>query len=377
MRLACRSLIQLVGALSAVWGCALPAPPDGGPRDQEGPLVRSSSVALGATSVQTNSLEWTFDEFVVLNNPGANLRFSPPLPSEPRFNLGGKSLRVQWDGTLAPDRTYVVQFGSAVKDLHEGNPMKEPFWVFATGEAIDSGEIRGVVMNPVTGKAWDNQAVVLHGADAPDSAMYRAPLYGTRSGKDGGFTLPYLAQGRYRIFGFSDPDGNLQLGTGEQVPIAWFAEDVGPGDSLVLWLAEPGAKPDSVAPYRPFPRDSSGVLRLTVAPAGGEAAWVHQLRRDGIVLWQGFGAGAWTLEGLKPGKYQLQSFVDRNANGLRDAPNWWTRTAAELPVTDAEAIEVTVGWTVERQWLPGATPAPQTDPGPQGTGSASAPRPGE
>ncbi|MEY3712251.1 MAG: hypothetical protein RL104_1034 [Bacteroidota bacterium] len=209
MRARCRSIIRLLYAPILAVGCALPAPPDGGPRDQQGPTVRTSSVPLGATSVQTSSLEWEFDEFVVLNNPGSNLRFSPPLPSEPRFTLRGKSLRVQWDGPLAPDRTYVVQFGSAVKDLHEGNPMSEPFWVFATGAAIDSGQIQGAVLNPLTGAAWDNHAVVLHGADAPDSAMYRAPLYGTRSGKDGHFTLPYLAEGPTATFSL-EPASNLR-----------------------------------------------------------------------------------------------------------------------------------------------------------------------
>ena len=377
MRAPCHSIVKLLYAPILAAGCALPAPPDGGPRDQQGPTVRASSVPLGATSVQTSSLEWEFDEFVVLNNPGINLRFSPPLPSEPQINLRGKSLRVQWDGPLAPDRTYVVQFGSAVKDLHEGNPMSEPFWVFATGVVIDSGQIRGVVLNPLTGAAWDNHAVVLHGADAPDSAMYRAPLYGTRSGKDGHFTLPYLAEDRYRIFAFPDPDGNLQLGTGEQSPVAWLPSPTAPGDSVVLWLADPAANPDSLATLRRMPADSAGVLQLSITPVKDQRTWVHQLRRDGVVVWQGTGAQTWTLEGLKPGSYRLQSFADLNGNGTLDAPNWWTRTEAELPVLDREAIDVTVGWTVTRQWLPGAIPSGQTDPGPPGTESASAPRPSE
>jgi hypothetical protein len=83
------------------------------------------------------------------------------------------------------------------------------------------------------------------------------------------------------------------------------------------------------------------------------------------------------LEGLRPGKYQLQSFLDGNQNERLDAPNWWARTEAELPLADPESIEVTVGWTVERLWRPGASPAPQTGPGPPEKGSASAPPQGE
>jgi hypothetical protein len=254
--------------------------------------------------------------------------------------------------------------------------MGEPYWVFATGAKIDSGQIRGVLLNPLTGKPWDNQAVVLHAAGGPDSAVFTPPVYGSRSGKDGSFTLPYLADGRYQVFAFSDPDGNLQLGTGEKSPVAWYPMPAAAGDSLVLWLADPAAKPDSVALFRQLPADSSGVFKLTVAPAT-DGPWVHQLRRDGIVVWQGSGANSWTLEGLKPGKYQLQSFLDGNQNDRLDAPNWWTRTEAELPLADPESIEVTVGWTVERLWRPGASPAPQTGPGPPEKGSASAPPQGE
>jgi len=364
-------LIVFVNALTLiVGGCALPTPPDGGPRDTDGPVVVESSVPIGSTSVQTNTLTWTFDEYVVLNNPGASIRTSPPIPGEQRYSLKGKTLKMSWDGSLEPDRTYIIQFGNGIRDLHENNPMSEPFWVFATGTRIDSGQIRGVVLNPLTGKPWDNQAVVLHKGDAPDSAVFTPPLYGSRSGKDGRFTLPYLADGSYQIFAFSDPDGNLQLGTGEKSPVAWFSDRVDLGDSLVLWLADPTTKPDSVAQFRKLPADSSGVLKLTAAPAT-DGPWVHQLRRDQIIVWQGLGAGTWTLEGLKPGKYQLLSFTDLNENGKIDAPDWWTRTEAETPIADPEAIEVTVGWTVERQWLPGASQAPQTGPGQPGAGSAS------
>jgi uncharacterized protein (DUF2141 family) len=263
-----------------------------------------------------------------------------------------------------------------VRDLHENNPMSEPYWVFATGAKIDSGQIRGVVLNPLTGKPWDNQAVVLHAAGGPDSAVFTPPLYGSRSGKDGSFTLPYLADGLYQVFAFSDPDGNLQLGTGEKSPVAWHPMPAAAGDSLVLWLADPAAKPDSVALFRQLPADSSGVFKLTVAPAT-DGPWVHQLRSGGILVWQGSGANSWMLEGLRPGKYQLQSFLDGNRNERLDAPNWWARTEAELPLADPESIEVTVGWTVERLWRPGASPSVGTDPDLQEKGSASAPPQGE
>jgi hypothetical protein len=373
MRIFTGSFSAVVGSLGMLAGCALPAPPDGGPRDEVGPKVLRPSVPMGATSVDAHSLEWTFDEFVVLNNPAVNLRVSPPLPSEPTVTLSGKALKISWEGSLLSDRTYLIQFGNSVRDLHEGNPMAEPFWVFATGSRIDSGRIAGAVRDPWTGKALDAKAVVLYAKSDEDSAVYREPLYGTRSDKEGRFVLPYLAQGTYQIFAFDDPDGNLKLGTGEQTPISWLDREVVPGDTAIaLWLGAQGAKPDSLAGYRALPADSAGVLKLRVVPEV-PGPWIHELRTGGTLIWQGAGASSWTLDGLKPGKYALRSFLDRNENGQLDAGDWWTRTAAETPLDDPEAVEITVGWTVERLWRPGAAPSAQTDPGPQETESASAP----
>ena len=370
-----QGFILFVSAIAGlVSGCALPTPPDGGPRDTEGPKVISATVPLGATQVQPAELAWTFDEFVVLNNPTANIRTSPPL-ANPEFTLRGKTLKMSWADSLDRNRTYIVQFGNGVRDLHEGNPMSEPFWVFATGPRIDSGEIAGVVRHPWTGKPVANVAVVLHPEGAQDSAVFNPPTYGSRSDKDGRFVLPYLADGAYRVFALDDPDGNLHLGTGEKSPIGWAASTVTPGDTaLHLWMGTAQDVADSVQPYRVLPADSAGVLKIQINPQS-EGPWVHQLRQGSTVVWQDQGAQDWTLEGLAPGKYSLRSFVDLNENGQLDAGDWWTRTEAETPLDDPEAIEITLGWTVERLWRPGVSPSVQTDLGPQGTGSASAPRP--
>jgi hypothetical protein len=354
-------------------GCALPTPPDGGPRDSEGPKIIDPSVAMGATSVQVNELSWTFDEYVVLNNPNSNIRTSPPIPGAPVYSLRGKTLKMKWIGPLEANKTYIVQFGNGVRDLHEGNPMREPFWVFATGTRIDSGKISGVVRHPWSGKPVPNAAVVLYPEGAQDSAVFNPPSYGSRSGKDGEFSLPYLADAAYRIFALDDPDGNLHLGTGEKSPIGWMTSSVAPGDTaLQLWMGTAQDVADSLKPFRVRPADSAGVLKIQITPQP-EGPWVHQLRQGNTVVWQGEGAQAWTLEGLAPGKYSLRSFIDLNGNGQLDAGDWWTLTEAETPIDDPEALEITVGWTVERLWRPGASPSGQTDPGPQGTGSASAP----
>ena len=67
MRTFVNSFILNLSALAIASSCALPAPPDGGPRDTDGPKVVESNLALGATSSNPEFLSWTFDEYVVLN----------------------------------------------------------------------------------------------------------------------------------------------------------------------------------------------------------------------------------------------------------------------------------------------------------------------
>ena len=97
------------------------------------PVVVSASPAFGTTEWSGTVLKLTFDEFVQVQDARNQVLVSPPLPASPRVLVKGRSIAVDLGGGLAPDRTYVVQFGNAIRDLRESNVAAGLQHVFATG----------------------------------------------------------------------------------------------------------------------------------------------------------------------------------------------------------------------------------------------------
>ncbi|NDH90400.1 MAG: hypothetical protein EBZ22_05875, partial [Flavobacteriia bacterium] len=73
--------------MGIIWGCALPAAPDGGPRDKDAPVILEASIPNGSVQVSAREATWKFDEFVVLSSPQQNFTSSPPLPTGTTFEL--------------------------------------------------------------------------------------------------------------------------------------------------------------------------------------------------------------------------------------------------------------------------------------------------
>ena len=173
--------------ISLIVSCALPAAPDGGPRDTTPPKIIFSSVENNSTNVLTNELKWTFDEYVVLQSPSRNIFSSPPLPENTKYEIRGKSLIISWDNDLLSSSTYVIQMGAAIKDLHEGNVLKGIQWVFSTGSSLDSGEIIGQIIDSWSNSPAKDIAVCLYpDQGSNDSVIFKPALYSSRT-DDSGF----------------------------------------------------------------------------------------------------------------------------------------------------------------------------------------------
>ena len=86
-------------------------------------------------------------------------------------------LRIRINDTLDKNTTYSVKFGNAIKDVNEGNILKNFTYVFSTGNYLDSGRLSGTVRTAETGVIDSTLIVVLHPTNK-DSAIYKdKPLY--------------------------------------------------------------------------------------------------------------------------------------------------------------------------------------------------------
>lgn len=196
--------------------CANVVSPTGGPKDVIPPVVLQSVPENQSTNFQDKEIHITFDEYVVLNNPNSNIFISPPLDKNPEYKLSGKSLIIKFKESLKPDVTYSINFGEAIKDLHEGNIFKDYSFVFSTGENIDTLTLEGKVLQSVDHQPSADYYVMLYCNDndsiSIDSLPYfKKPYYATKSDKEGKFKFSGLKENDYLVFALKDENSNFKF----------------------------------------------------------------------------------------------------------------------------------------------------------------------
>ena len=192
--------------------CANAVAPTGGPKDETPPKVVATVPENQSVNFIGKKIELTFDEYITLENANQNVMISPPLSEKPDIKLKNKTVIVKFKETLAANTTYTINFGAAIKDLHEGNQLKDYVYSFSTGDHIDTLCIAGTVLYAEDKKPVEGAYVSLYAADRDnlDSLpMTTVPNYLTKTDKEGKFSLNGLADKKYLVFALKDANANL------------------------------------------------------------------------------------------------------------------------------------------------------------------------
>lgn len=207
--------LSLLGALPALMllagACASIGSPDGGPYDETPPQVVRSTPDNQAVNSDKKHISILFSEYVKLENANENVVVSPPQQEMPNIRAEGKRVKITLFDTLAPHTTYTIDFGDAIVDNNEGNPLGLFTYTFSTGDHIDTMEVSGTVLNAANLEPIKGILVGLH-SDLADSAFTSRPLERVaRTNGSGRFTIKGVARGRYRIFALKDADGDFRF----------------------------------------------------------------------------------------------------------------------------------------------------------------------
>jgi len=203
--------------------CAQITSPSGGKKDETPPRALKYSPGNETINFSTQTITITFDEFFLLDNASEQVLISPILKPKPAFKTKGKSLVIDLkECTLQENTTYTFFFGEAIKDLHEGNILQDFYYVFSTGDYVDSLSIHGFVQNAFDLKAQEKTFVMLYTCSNDtipcDSLPYLVqPEYIAQTKTDGSFTLKNLSERAYRIFALKDQNRNFLFDTGEEI----------------------------------------------------------------------------------------------------------------------------------------------------------------
>ncbi len=200
-------IIALLPSTLVQTGCANIVPPMGGPRDSLPPQLVKINPRDSATNFTGKKIVIEFDEFVQIDNIQENLLVSPVPKINPIVESKLRTVTVTVKDTLQPNTTYSIDFGNAIKDINEGNILKNFTYVFATGKSLDSLKLTGKVFIAETGKTDSTLIVMLHTSQDDSAVIKEKPRYIARVDKDGNYAFSNLPSGSFALFALKDEGG--------------------------------------------------------------------------------------------------------------------------------------------------------------------------
>ena len=228
-------------------GCANPIAPSGGPRDSLPPILISVTPKDSSENFNAKRVTFSFNEFVEVSNVHDNLIVSPVPKAEPVVESKLRTVTVRIKDTLEANTTYAYNFGDAIKDINEGNILKNFTYVFSTGDHIDSLELTGRVQVAETGVPDSTLLVMLH-RNGDDSALIKEkPRFIAKLDSMGRFHFRHLPAGVFYLYALKDEGGQKKYLSKRQ--LFAFADkpvtigDTTPVPTLYAYLEKDTTKP--------------------------------------------------------------------------------------------------------------------------------------
>src|SRR5688500_12846960 len=223
-------IIALLPTTLVQTGCANIVPPMGGPRDSLPPRLVSVKPPDSVRNFTGKKIVLEFDEFVQVENIQENLLVSPVPKINPLVDSKLRTVTVTVKDTLQPNTTYSIDFGNAIKDINEGNILKNFTYLFTTGNNLDSLKLTGKVIIAETGKTDSTLIVMLHTSQDDSAVIKEKPRYIARVDINGNFAFSNLPSDTFALFALKDEGGQRRYLSNSQL-FAFADERVTPGIS--------------------------------------------------------------------------------------------------------------------------------------------------
>lgn len=238
MKLSTLHILPIAVIILMIYACASTGTPDGGPYDETPPKFVRSTPEPNAINNKRKKVSLEFDEFIKIENAAEKVIISPPQAEMPEVKASGKRVLVEFFDSLKANTTYTIDFGDAIVDNNEGNPMGNFSYAFSTGETIDTMEVSGTVLNAQDLEPIKGIQVGLH-KNLDDSAFVKIPFDRiSRTDSRGRFSIKGIAPGKYRIFALKDGNQNYLFDSKTEI-IAY-------NDSVIVPSMEAAVKNDTV-----------------------------------------------------------------------------------------------------------------------------------
>ena len=200
--------------------CAKIGSPSGGPKDIAPPVLLKSQPLNRSTLFTGTKIELTFDEYINSQGMSQELVISPPMEETPEIRMRGKTLVIDFMEDLRENTTYTLSFGETIKDLNEGNILRNFEFVFSTGEKLDSLGVLGMAVQAFDldfPETEDPFFVMLYENQSDSAPLLEIPDYVGKITPQGAFLINNVRPGTYRLFALQDLNRSYKYDVPEEM----------------------------------------------------------------------------------------------------------------------------------------------------------------
>ncbi|RYF84817.1 MAG: hypothetical protein EON98_08185, partial [Chitinophagaceae bacterium] len=243
-----------------------------GPRDSLPPELLAVTPRDSTLNFRGDRITFTFDEYI--DDPqelSRNLLFTPTFEVNPDIAVRGKTLTLRLRDSLLPNTTYTFNFGDAIRDLNEGNVVRNFVYTFSTGPTIDSLSLSGKVTLAENGRIDSTLIVVLHNKLYDSAVAKERPVYIARVDGSGSFRFRNLPKDTFAIYALGNPNFGRRYQQNELFAFSNEPVLTGLTREVTLSAFRPEQKTTS-STTTASPRPTAGNekrLRFTTTPASG------------------------------------------------------------------------------------------------------------
>ena len=219
-----RLVVSLLFVSAFLSRCASMMTPTGGPRDSLPPVIvmmLPDNFSTNRPTTNHGKIYIEFDEFVQIKDQQKEFFTSPQMKKKPTITQRGRGIVIQLRDTLLPNTTYALNFGSAIRDNNEGNPLYSMRYVFSTGPEIDSMVMSGYTADGYEADSVSKSFIWFYPADSVkevaeyDSTVFNyKPAVIARAENNGIFIAQNLKPIPYRIYAVEDKNDNQMYDPG-------------------------------------------------------------------------------------------------------------------------------------------------------------------
>lgn len=330
--------------------CANIIMPDGGEKDTSAPNLAKIYPPSKAINFKEKKITFYFDENIAANNWNDFFFISPLLKGEIKHKIKNKELTLFLDDTLKDNTTYSLILNNCIKDVNEGNILKNLEYLFSTSEQIDTLTIKGKLIDAKTLEPKKNTWVFLHKESLIDSLSFKSkPTYITKSNDEGYFSFGNINDLKYNIFSISGLDFTYQEGDeiGFKNELIYSGKD----SNLIIYMSDPLYKKDTIKTTDTLEQVESKLTGSLNIESNLDTNIIIQLYKgDKLYKEDFFSKNPYIINNIPAGEYTLYLIIDDNNNHIWDTGSFAIKQQPEKVYFYEKPVNIRTNWDLEVNW---------------------------